>query len=64
MSLHFNLMLIDIATDSTQCIYNGPSLKGHFLERTPIYKGHIYLAASIVNIFIIRSTFLAEGCHY
>ncbi len=31
-------------------IYNcGPSLTGHSLDRTPLYKGHKVLAASTVN---------------
>ncbi len=30
--------------------YSGPSLKGHSLERTPLYKGHKYLAASTMNV--------------
>ncbi len=33
--------------------YSGPSLnliKGHSLERTPLYKGHIFLAASTMNV--------------
>ncbi len=29
--------------------YSGPSLKGHSIERTPLYKGHKFLAASTVN---------------
>ncbi len=30
--------------------YSGPSLKGHSLERTPLYKGHKFLAASTMNV--------------
>ncbi len=33
-----------------QCIYSGHSLKGHTLERTPLYKGHKFLAASTKNV--------------
>ncbi len=32
------------------CVYSGPSLKGHSLERTPLYKGHKFLAASTMNV--------------
>ncbi len=31
-------------------IYSGPSLKGHSLERTPLYKGHKFLAESTMNV--------------
>ena len=30
--------------------YSGPSLKGHSLERTPLYKGHKFLAASTIML--------------
>ncbi len=30
--------------------YSGPSLKGRSLERTPLYKGHKFLAASTMNV--------------
>ncbi len=30
--------------------YSGPSLTGHSLERTPLYKGHKFLAASTMNV--------------
>ncbi len=30
--------------------YSGPSLKGHSLERTPLYKGHKFVAASTMNV--------------
>ncbi len=30
-------------------IYSNPALKGHSLERTPLYKGHKFLASSTVN---------------
>ncbi len=34
----------------TQIQYSGPSLKGHSLERTPLYKGHEFMAASTMNV--------------
>ena len=30
--------------------HSSPSLKGHCLERTPLYKGHKLLAASTINV--------------
>ena len=35
--------------------YSGPSLKGHSLERTPLQKGHKFLAASTMNVCNIPS---------
>ncbi len=32
-------------------MYSGPSLIGHSLERTPLYKGHKALAASPMNLY-------------
>ncbi len=30
--------------------YSGLSLKGHLIERTPLYKGHKFLAANTMNV--------------
>ncbi len=38
--------------------YSNPSLKGNFLERTPLYKGHNFLAESAMNI---RDSPLTKG---
>ncbi len=31
-------------------MYSGPSVKGHSLERTPLYKGQKFLAAGTMNV--------------
>ncbi len=56
--LHPSLSTSNMYTDVTTAIstqevikvmYSGPSLKGHSLERTPLYKGQKCLAASTAN---------------
>ena len=44
-------LLHKLAGDEHRCTYrhSSPSLKGHSLERTPLYKGNTFLAASTVN---------------
>ncbi len=34
--------------------YSGPSLKGHSLDRTPLYNGHTFLAASTVMLALTK----------
>ncbi len=44
--------------------YSGPHLKGHSLERTPLYEGHKFLTACTVNPcghLPNKDKFLAEG---
>ncbi len=36
-------------------LYSGASLKGHSLERTPLYKGHKFLAASTMNVHVYNA---------
>ncbi len=36
--------------------YSDPSLKGHSLERTPLYNGHKFLTASTMNYVMLPLT--------